>query len=233
MGTHTRPPPVPAATRQGSEFPVVVMPLATAFTATLQRNLLYTAVTRAGRQVVPVGQRRAPRWRSKRCRHPGGPGWRTGCARLWRRAAQVRGHRGWAAADRSRCCEQMEPLQPVRAGGQGVMETGVRGQAAVAARRAICDDRRANRGGNDGRADRSDRDRRQGGRRRSFHRPRTCAGRPAPPRDQGRMAGHHRQRADPAVPAGSAEWSMSKASTTSFTLDPGRTGSWSRSSTGG
>ena len=38
---------------------------------------------------------------------------------------------------------------------------------------------------------------------------------------------------DPAVPAGSAEWSMSKASTTSFTLDPGRTGSWSRSSTGG
>jgi exodeoxyribonuclease V alpha subunit len=44
---------------QGSEFPVVVLPLLTTHYMMLQRNLLYTAVTRARRLVVLVGQPRA------------------------------------------------------------------------------------------------------------------------------------------------------------------------------
>jgi exodeoxyribonuclease V alpha subunit len=44
---------------QGGEFPAVVMPLVTQHWPMLQRNLLYTAVTRARRLVVLVGQRRA------------------------------------------------------------------------------------------------------------------------------------------------------------------------------
>ncbi|MEU9457093.1 ATP-binding domain-containing protein [Streptomyces sp. NPDC048277] len=41
---------------QGSEYPIVVMPLATSHTNMLERNLLYTAITRAQRAVVLVGQ---------------------------------------------------------------------------------------------------------------------------------------------------------------------------------
>lgn len=44
---------------QGSEFPVVVMPLTTQHYVMLQRNLLYTAVTRAKRMVVLVGTKKA------------------------------------------------------------------------------------------------------------------------------------------------------------------------------
>jgi exodeoxyribonuclease V alpha subunit len=44
---------------QGSEFPAVVIPLVGAHHVMLQRNLLYTAVTRASRTVVLVGDRAA------------------------------------------------------------------------------------------------------------------------------------------------------------------------------
>jgi len=44
---------------QGSEYPAVVIPLVTQHFALLQRNLLYTAVTRAQRLVVLVGSQRA------------------------------------------------------------------------------------------------------------------------------------------------------------------------------
>jgi exodeoxyribonuclease V alpha subunit len=44
---------------QGSEFPVVVLPMLTNHFILLQRNLLYTAVTRAKRIVVLVGSKRA------------------------------------------------------------------------------------------------------------------------------------------------------------------------------
>jgi exodeoxyribonuclease V alpha subunit len=44
---------------QGSEYPVVVMPLLTQHYLMLQRNLLYTAITRAEEMVVLVGTRRA------------------------------------------------------------------------------------------------------------------------------------------------------------------------------
>jgi exodeoxyribonuclease V alpha subunit len=44
---------------QGSEFPVVVMPVITAHYMMLQRNLLYTAITRASKLCVLVGNRRA------------------------------------------------------------------------------------------------------------------------------------------------------------------------------
>ncbi len=44
---------------QGSEYPAIVMPLLTQHYMMLQRNLLYTAVTRAKRLVVLVGSKRA------------------------------------------------------------------------------------------------------------------------------------------------------------------------------
>jgi exodeoxyribonuclease V alpha subunit len=44
---------------QGSEYPVVVMPILTSHYIMLQRNLLYTAVTRAKKLVVLVGSKRA------------------------------------------------------------------------------------------------------------------------------------------------------------------------------
>jgi exodeoxyribonuclease V alpha subunit len=44
---------------QGSEFPVVVLPVVTAHYVMLQRNLLYTAITRAKKLCVLVGNRRA------------------------------------------------------------------------------------------------------------------------------------------------------------------------------
>jgi exodeoxyribonuclease V alpha subunit len=44
---------------QGSEYPAVVIPLTTSSWMMLQRNLLYTGVTRAKRLVVLVGSRRA------------------------------------------------------------------------------------------------------------------------------------------------------------------------------
>ena len=44
---------------QGSEYPVVVMPILTQHYMMLQRNLLYTAITRAKRLVVLVGTRKA------------------------------------------------------------------------------------------------------------------------------------------------------------------------------
>jgi exodeoxyribonuclease V alpha subunit len=44
---------------QGSEYPAVVIPLSTQHYPMLQRNLVYTGVTRRKRLVVLVGQRRA------------------------------------------------------------------------------------------------------------------------------------------------------------------------------
>jgi exodeoxyribonuclease V alpha subunit len=46
---------------QGGEFPAVVMPLVPQHAVMLQRNLLYTAITRARRLVVLVGSMRALR----------------------------------------------------------------------------------------------------------------------------------------------------------------------------
>jgi exodeoxyribonuclease V alpha subunit len=44
---------------QGSEFPAVVMPLATQHYMLLQRNLIYTGITRGKRLLVLVGQKKA------------------------------------------------------------------------------------------------------------------------------------------------------------------------------
>lgn len=44
---------------QGSEYPAVVIPVTTGAWMMLQRNLLYTAVTRARKLVVLVGSRKA------------------------------------------------------------------------------------------------------------------------------------------------------------------------------
>jgi exodeoxyribonuclease V alpha subunit len=45
--------------RQGSEYPVVVIPMTTQHYTMLARNLVYTGVTRGKRLVVLVGQRKA------------------------------------------------------------------------------------------------------------------------------------------------------------------------------
>ena len=44
---------------QGAEYPAVVIPLHTQHFMMLQRNLLYTAITRGKRLVVIVGSKRA------------------------------------------------------------------------------------------------------------------------------------------------------------------------------
>jgi exodeoxyribonuclease V alpha subunit len=44
---------------QGSEFPAVVIPLATQQYLLLQRNLVYEGITRGKKLVVVVGQRKA------------------------------------------------------------------------------------------------------------------------------------------------------------------------------
>ena len=44
---------------QGSEYPAVVIPIMTQHYAMLQRNLLYTGITRGKRLVVLVGQKKA------------------------------------------------------------------------------------------------------------------------------------------------------------------------------
>ena len=44
---------------QGSEFPAVVIPLATQHYMLLQRNLIYTGVTRGKKLVVVIGQKKA------------------------------------------------------------------------------------------------------------------------------------------------------------------------------
>ncbi|NLA12198.1 MAG: ATP-binding domain-containing protein, partial [Firmicutes bacterium] len=44
---------------QGSEYPVIVMPVITQHYLLLQRNLLYTGITRARKLVVLVGTKKA------------------------------------------------------------------------------------------------------------------------------------------------------------------------------
>ena len=44
---------------QGSEYPAVVIPVLTQHYAMLQRNLIYTGITRGKRLVVLVGQKKA------------------------------------------------------------------------------------------------------------------------------------------------------------------------------
>ena len=44
---------------QGSEFPAVVIPIAMQHYMLLQRNLIYTGITRAKRLLVVVGQKKA------------------------------------------------------------------------------------------------------------------------------------------------------------------------------
>ncbi len=60
---------------QGSEFPAVVIPLAMQHFLMLQRNLLYTGITRGKRLVVVAGQRKAlataVRQNDTRLRHGG------------------------------------------------------------------------------------------------------------------------------------------------------------------
>ena len=47
---------------QGSEYPVVVLPILTSHFVMLQRNLLYTALTRGKKYVFVLGQKKQLRW---------------------------------------------------------------------------------------------------------------------------------------------------------------------------
>ena len=44
---------------QGSEYPVIIMPIVMAHRIMMQRNLIYTAITRARERVILIGERRA------------------------------------------------------------------------------------------------------------------------------------------------------------------------------
>jgi exodeoxyribonuclease V alpha subunit len=46
---------------QGSEYPVIILPLVTQHYVMLQRNLLYTALTRARQMVILIGSAKAVR----------------------------------------------------------------------------------------------------------------------------------------------------------------------------
>jgi exodeoxyribonuclease V alpha subunit len=75
---------------QGSEYPAAVIPVITQHYAMLQRNLLYTGVTRGKRLVVLVGQKKAvaiavPPTQSSRSQASRG-----GRAHPWRRAIPPR-----------------------------------------------------------------------------------------------------------------------------------------------
>ena len=48
-----------STSRRGSEFPAVVIPLATQHYMLLQRNLIYTGITRGKRLLVLIGQKKA------------------------------------------------------------------------------------------------------------------------------------------------------------------------------
>jgi exodeoxyribonuclease V alpha subunit len=52
---------------QGSEYPAVIIPVLTQHYAMLQRNLLYTGVTRGKRIVVLVGQKKGHHHCSAQC----------------------------------------------------------------------------------------------------------------------------------------------------------------------
>ena len=68
---------------QGSEFPAVVVPIITQHYMMLQRNLLYTAVTRARKLVVLVGCPRAVAIAVNNNRSPTATApWPSGCAEL-------------------------------------------------------------------------------------------------------------------------------------------------------
>ena len=72
---------------QGSEFPVVVLPLTTQHYVMLQRNLLYTAITRAKQMIVIVGTPKA--LKLGHCQRQGRP-----ALHHTQRAAARRGRRG-------------------------------------------------------------------------------------------------------------------------------------------
>ena len=44
---------------QGSEYPVVILPMLTCFYRMLRKNLFYTAITRSKRKVIIVGSKKA------------------------------------------------------------------------------------------------------------------------------------------------------------------------------
>ena len=56
---HARDGHEPLPKSQGSEFPAVVIPLATQHYLLLQRNLIYTGITRGKRLLVLIGQKKA------------------------------------------------------------------------------------------------------------------------------------------------------------------------------
>ena len=67
---------------QGSEYPAVVIPVLTQHYTMLQRNLLYTGVTRGKKLVVLVGQKKAVAIAVRNVRDGGdGRSWKSGSAK--------------------------------------------------------------------------------------------------------------------------------------------------------
>ena len=114
---------------QGSQYDTVLMPVSMATARMLYRNLLYTAISRAGKEVILVGEPRGAEHRDAvhpipaqiQARRPDQP------AAPWaQRVRRRHGEKGVAALSRHRHCRH-GPKPPPPAAGEGVQREGAAG----------------------------------------------------------------------------------------------------------
>ena len=114
---------------QGSQYDTVLMPVSMATARMLYRNLLYTAISRAGKEVILVGEPRGAEHRDAvhpipaqiQARRPDQP------AAPWaQRVRRRHGEKGVAALSRHRRCRH-GPKPPPPAAGEGVQREGAAG----------------------------------------------------------------------------------------------------------
>ena len=111
---------------QGSQYDTVLMPVSMATARMLYRNLLYTAISRAGKEVILVGEPRGAEHRDAvhpipaqiQARRPDQP------AAPWaQRVRRRHGEKGVAALSRHRRCRH-GPKPPPPAAGEGIQREG-------------------------------------------------------------------------------------------------------------
>ena len=113
---------------QGSQYDTVLMPVSMATARMLYRNLLYTAISRAGKEVILVGEPRGAEHRDAvhsvpaqvQARRP------DQSAAPWAQRVRRHGEKGAAALSRYRRCRH-GPKPPPPAAGEGVQREGAAG----------------------------------------------------------------------------------------------------------
>ena len=114
---------------QGSQYDTVLMPVSMATTRMLYRNLLYTAISQAGKEVILVGSREALNTAMQCIPYPRKSKLvaRTESAAPWaQRVRRRHGEKGTAALSRYRHCRH-GPKPPPPAAGEGVQREGAAG----------------------------------------------------------------------------------------------------------